>query len=256
MKRQSELLQKVAGGIIGLGLFVTLQVPDLRERLFQKPPFIMPTLLVVMALVFLPRYRKSARLHQEALELLSRGHIFAALEQLELSRKLARSRVVPTFNIALCRLSLWQLEAAEGEVMELLERKDLQPWFRGQVAALAALVAAVDGRLREAMQRMDEARELKSDSLPLAVLASAVFACRRGEWAEAGALLDRPECRELPIRLEALRDTLKAWCERHLGRERPAPEPLALLGEASPDKLEAAWPELMRFVQEGVRAAG
>ena len=114
-----------------------------------------------------------------------------------------------------------------------------------------ALVAALEGRLREAVQRLDEARELKSDSAAEAVLASAVLACRRGDWARGRELLERQECLSLLATSRGMRDALLAWSVERLTGERRPVDPLAVFGEASLDKLQAAWPELVAFILAG-----
>jgi hypothetical protein len=45
-----------------------------------------------------------------------------------------------------------------------------------------------------------------------------------------------------------LRDALLAWSVERLTSERRRVEPLAVFGEASPDKLQAAWPEFVAFL--------
>jgi tetratricopeptide (TPR) repeat protein len=249
MKRPQ--LPQIIGGAIGILLFLLLKfVPAVREALGElyRRPYLMFIALGAMALFFLPRYRKSARLNDEGVKLLSQGHVFAALEKFMAARPLAQSPVLTTFNIGVCRLYLWQLEEAERELSRVQERENLTPQFRGILMAPFALVAALEGRLREAFQRLDEARELKSDSAAEAVLASAVLACRRGNWAGARELLEREQCLSLLATSRGLRDALLAWSVERLTGERRRVDPLAVFGEASPDKLQAAWPELVAFI--------
>jgi hypothetical protein len=90
----------------------------------------------------------------------------------------------------------------------------------------------------------------------MAVLASAVIACRTGKEAEARTQLERPEVRKLEGPLRGLREALLAWClERLTGESHPV-EVIAVFSEASPDKLQAAWPELVSFLLERSRKAG
>ena len=242
---------QLIGGAIGLLLFILLKfVPGVREAFGEiyRRPYLMFIAVAALAIFYLPRYRKSARLNDEGLELLAQGHTFAALEKFTAARTLAQSPVVTTYNIGLCRLQLWQLEEAERELSTLSDREDLTPEFRGMLMAPFALVAALDGRLRDAIKRLDEARELKSNSAVLAVLASAVLDCRRGAWVGGRVLLERPECFSLNGPLRGLRDALLAWSVERLTGERRHVEPLTVFGEASPDKLQAAWPELVAFI--------
>lgn len=254
MKRE-KLIGGAIGTLLGLGIIF---VPGVREamREFFMRPYLAFLLVGLMALIFLPRYRKSRQLNDEGVKLLSEGHVFAALEKFLAARPLAKSPVIPTFNIGICRLQLWQLEEAERELSRVAEREDLLPGFRGMLMGPFALVAALEGRLREALQRLDEARDLKSDSAAQAVLALAVLSCRRGDWSGGRALLDRPECFTLEGPLQGLREALLAWSVERLTGERRHVEPLAVFGEASPDKLQAAWPELVSFILAKGQAAG
>lgn len=208
-------------------------------------PFI---LLGPVLLIFLPRYRRSARHSQEGLRLMSHGHIAAALEQFEAARPLARSKVVPTYHIGISRLQLWQLDAAERELSSLTDREDLTPVFRGQLFSALALVAALDGRLWQAVQRLDEVKTLGGGPFIVAVLASAVIACRREAWAEAKQFLDRPECDKLDGTLRGLREALRAWCLDRLTGEQHRVDAVTVFSEASPEPLQAAWPELTGFL--------
>jgi hypothetical protein len=244
--------EKLIGGVIGtlLGLSIIVFPHGVRavlEEVHRRPylPFIG---VAVLTIIFLPRYRRSRQLNDEGVKLLSEGHVFAALEKFLAARPLAKSPVIPTFNIGICRLQLWQLEEAEHQLSRVSEREDLLPGFRGILMGPFALVAALEGRLKEALQRIDEARELKSDSAAQAVLASAVLSCRRGDWTGGRALLERPECLTLGGPLRGLRDALLAWSVERLTGERRHVDLLAVFGEAAPDKLQAAWPELVAFI--------
>jgi hypothetical protein len=214
------------------------------DGLFYLPFILLGPVLVI----FLPRYRRSARHGQEGLRLMSQGHIAAALEQFEAARPLARVKVVPTYHIGISRLQLWQLEAAERELSSLTDRDDLTPVFRSQLFSALALVAALDGRLWQAVQRLDEVKTLGGGPFVAAVLASAVIACRREAWAEAKQHLERPECDKLDGPLRGLREALRALCLERLTGERHSVDAVTVFGEASPKSLQAAWPELAAFL--------
>lgn len=259
MKKQKRI-GRLLGIVIAVGLITLFHyVPGSREaagEFYWRFPYILLVLLVPISIYFVPRYRRSARLTSEGVRLLSEGRVVAALEQFEASRPLARSKVIPTYNIGVSRLQLWQLDAAERELTSLEERDDLLPWFRAQLYSALALVAALDGRLWQAVQRLDEVKVLPGDPPVMAVLASAVIACRTGKEAEARTQLERPEVRKLEGPLRGLREALLAWClERLTGEHRPV-EVIAVFSEASPDKLQAAWPELVSFLLERSRKAG
>ncbi|XXF78263.1 hypothetical protein P2318_00465 [Myxococcaceae bacterium GXIMD 01537] len=254
-------LPAVLGGALGI-LLVVLQMlfPEPMRKLggllFQRPYLLLLLPAVVWA-YYLPRYRRSARLTQEALALLKEGRNFAALEKFEAARTLARRRAVPTYNIGICRLRLWQLKESERELASVTTMEGgRHPAFQRVLLPSLALVAALEGRTREALQRLDEARTLGVDAAPDAVLASAVLACRRRDWSEARALLERRECSQLEGPSRGLRDAMVAWCVEQLTGERRKVEPLSVFGEASTDTLQAAWPELVAFLLERSRKAG
>jgi hypothetical protein len=253
--KKQKRLGSVLGIVLGTGIIALFEcVPGSRQvvgEFFARPPYILVGLLVLMTLYFVPRYRKSARLNSEGNQLLQTGHVVAALEKFEVARSLARSKVVPTFNIGIARLQLWQLDAAERELMSLEERDDLLPWFRSALYSALALVAALDGRLWQAVQRLDEVKVLPGDTPVMAMLASAVIACRTGKEAEARTQLERPEVQKLEGPLRGLREALVAWCQERLTGEHRPVDVIAVFGEASPDKLQKAWPELVAFLLEG-----
>lgn len=255
---------RVIGTGVGLVLAVALIalfhfVPGGQEAVrtfFRRLPYVLLLLCVPLALYYLPRYRRSASLTDEGLRLLEQGRVAAALEKFEASRPLAKSKVIPTYNIGSSRLQLWQLQAAERELSSLEAREDLTPQFRGIVYAALALVAALDGRLKQAVERLDEAKALHAGPLQLGALASAVVACRTGRWAEARGQLQEPGLEKLTGPLGSLREALWAWSQERLGGGQCFVDVVAMFGEASPDSLEAAWPELVAFLLERSRRAG
>jgi hypothetical protein len=252
---------QLIGAAIGIVLVVLGQlVPEVGElgREFGRRPYLILLLFLIplaLAPILVPRYRKSARLNDEGIALLAQGRVFAALEAFTAARSLAKSPVVATFNIGLCRLCLWQLDEAERELATLHARKDLTPQFRGMMLQRFALVAALAGRSQDAVARLDEARALTRDTLVEAPLAEAVLACRDQDWARARALLEREEMLTLVATLRGLRDALLAWSVARLTGERRGVEPLAVFHEASPDKLQAAWPEFAAFLLASPPAA-
>ncbi|MCY1032756.1 hypothetical protein OV207_14900 [Corallococcus sp. BB11-1] len=213
-------------------------------------PYLLLPLSGLLALYYLPRYRKSRELTDEGLRLLSEGRVAAALERFEASRPLAKVRIIPTFNIGISRLQLWQLPVAERELTSLEARTDLTPEFRAVLSATLALVFAMDGRLTLAEQRLATVRTQGANPHLLAVLASAVVACRAGRWEQARQQLGHSSLRELTGPLRGLRDALEAWCQEHLTGAPQSVDAVAVFGEAAPDVLEACWPELVAFLVE------
>src|SRR5688500_6083107 len=103
-KRQKRI-GAVLGVVLGTGLVVLFElVTGTRQAVgafFAQPPSPLAGLLVVVLLIFVPRYRRSAQHSSEAGRLLSEGHVVAALEKFEAARSLARSKVIPTYNIGI-----------------------------------------------------------------------------------------------------------------------------------------------------------
>ncbi|NOK32153.1 hypothetical protein D7W79_20710 [Corallococcus exercitus] len=236
-------------------MLVLLGVPKVLHHFIPDPrqaqmmfPIVMLVLLVPVALYFLPRYRRSKKLTDEGLQLLSEGRVAAALERFEAARPLAKIQVVPTYNIGITQLQLWRLPTAGRELSSLESRKDLTPRFRAVLSAALALVDALEGRLARVELRLAEAKSQADFPLGFAPLASAVVACREGRWAEARALLGDAALENLTGPLRGLRNALEAWCiEQLTGEARPV-DAIALFGEASQDSLQAAWPEFVDFV--------
>ncbi len=258
--RKSRLVEIMLGVAIAAAISALFYfIPGSQEAVgtfFRRFPYLLLLLCVPLALYYLPRYRRSTALTDEGLRLLAQGKVVAALEKFEASRPLAKSKVIPTYNIGSSRLQLWQLGAAERELSSLEAREDLTAQFRGIVYAALALVAALDGRLKEAVQRLDEAKALHAGPLLLGALASAVVACRTGRWAEAREQLQEPGLQQLTGPLRGLKEALWAWSQERHGGGQCFVDVIAVFGEASPDSLEAAWPELAAFLLERSRRAG
>ncbi|RKH59537.1 hypothetical protein [Corallococcus llansteffanensis] len=249
------------GTVLGLVLFVASRalfhfVPGSHEaaaKLSRNAPYFLCALCVPLALYYLPRYRRSAVHNVEGLRLMAEGRVVAALQQFEAALPLAKSDVIPTYNIAVCQLQLWRLPDAERALGRLETRKDLTPQFRAVLCAALALAAAMQGRSKPAEQWLDAVRKWGHKPFSLAVLASAVVACRAGLWSEAREQLGQPVAQELTGPLRGLRQALGAWCQEQLtGEPRPV-DAVAVFGEASPDALQAAWPELVAFLLERSR---
>ena len=103
------------------------------------------------------------------------------------------------------------------------------------------------------MQQLDEAKVVPGDTPLMATLASAVIACRTGKEAEARTHLERPEVRKLEGPLRGLREAMLAWCQERLTGEHRPVDVISVFGEASPDKLQSGWPELVAFLLERSR---
>ncbi|WP_375759569.1 hypothetical protein [Corallococcus exercitus] len=233
--------------LIGVPRALNHFIPD-RQQALMMLPVVLFVLLVPVALYFLPRYRRSQQLTDEGIQLLSEGRVVAALERFEASRPLAKVQVIPTYNIGISRLQLWQLPVAGQELSSVDARKDLTPQFRAILSAAIALVDALEGRLSRVEPRLAEAKSRVDFPLLFAPLASAVVACREGRWTEARTLLRDAGLEKLTGPLRGLRDVLEAWCVEQLTGEARPVDAIALFGEASQDSLQAAWPELVDYV--------
>jgi tetratricopeptide (TPR) repeat protein len=217
--------------------------------------------LLVMAVVVAfsvragKRVQQGTRLNAEGNMLMARGRVVAALEKFEAARPLFKnqSQDVLAFNVGLCHLLLWQLEAAEREFQRARSAAQLSADVRPLIPTRLALVAALRGEVGEAHERLEEARTAGGEGDPLLVLTEGVLACRRGDWAQARMLLEGPTTHVLGGPLRGLRDALLAWSVERTTGERRYVDPVTVFGEASTDKLREAWPELVSFLVERAR---
>lgn len=200
--------------------------------------------------------QKGLRLNEEGNVLVSRGRSAAALEKFEAARPLLKNQgqgAIP-FNIAICQLALWRLEAAEHEFTRAQDIKELPANVRNIIPVRLALISALRGALDVAQERLGLARTLDPEE-PLLVLVSGVIACRREDWAQARALLEGPATHSLGGPLRGLRDALLSWSVERLTGERRYVDPITVFGEASTDSLQKDWPELVGFLLERARQA-
>lgn len=218
------------------------------------------TFLVLGAIVLtfvLRNWRRAGRgkeLNAEGTRLLGRGRIASALEKFEEARPLLKEDLIVSLNVAHCQLLLWQLEAAERELLKAMRTKNLTQELQRHIAPRRALVAALQGQAEQAQTLLAEARELGGEADAMAIIAEAVLACRRGDWAGARRLLEQPETYGLGGPPRGLRDTLLAWSVAQLTGERRYVDPVTVFGESSTDRLQATWPELVAFLLEEKRS--
>ncbi len=211
---------------------------------------------VVIGVVLGNRVQKGWRLNAEGSDLLSRGRIAAALEKFELARPLLKNQgqgVIP-FNVGVCHLGLWHLDAAERDFTTARDIKELPASIRKHIPVRLALISALQGALGVAEKQLAEARALDAEE-PLLVVTQAVIACRREDWAQARVLLEGPATHVLGGPLRGLRDALLSWSVEQLSGERRYVDPITVFGEASTDKLRESWPALVNFLLERARQA-
>ncbi|HYO58489.1 hypothetical protein [Archangium sp.] len=218
-------------------------------------PIIVIGVIVAFSVRSGKRVQKGMQLNLEGNALMTRGRIAAALEKFEAARPLLKNQGqgVISFNVGLCQLVLWQLDAAERELLDAQAHKQLSTEVRPLLPARLALVAALRGKVGEAEQRLAEARTVEEDDDSVTVLAEGALACRRGDWARARMLLEGPATHVLGGPLRGLRDALLAWSVERTTGERRFVDPVTVFGEASTDKLRESWPELVSFLLDRAR---
>jgi len=223
-------------------------LPDLTGWI---PVALLAVCAVVVSVFVGKRVQKGWTLSSEGNQLLSRGRIAAALEKFEAAHLLlkTRSRGILPFNLGVCHLYLWHLDAAEREFTRAQDTKELPESIRRLIPARLALIAAMQGALGVADKRLGEARTLDEED-PLIVLVNGVIACRREDWAQARLLLHGPATHILGGPLRGLRDALLAWSVERVSGERRYVDPITVFGEASTDKLRDSWPALVAFLLE------
>lgn len=226
-------------------------LPDLSRWI---PVVLVVGVAVVIGTFVGKRNQKGLRLNEEGNTLLGRGRIAAALEKFEAARPLFKGQAqgIIAFNLGVCRLGLWQLEAAERDFTTAQGIKELHPQVRQHIPVRLALLSALRGAQGLTEERLAQARAVDAED-PLIELVNAVLACRREDWAQARALLEGPATHVLGGTLRGLRDALLAWSVERLTGERRPVDPITVFGEASTDTLRGVWPELVRFLEERSR---
>ncbi|QRK10819.1 hypothetical protein JQX13_12540 [Archangium violaceum] len=228
-------------------------LPDLSGWI---PVFLVVVLAVVVGAIVGKRNQKGWQLNAEGNTLLSRGRIAAALEKFETARPLLKKEgqgVIP-FNVGVCHLHLWHLDAAERDFTTAQDTQELPAQVRTHIPVRLALISALKGALGVAEERLAGARAQDAED-PLIVLVNGVIACRREDWAQARALLEGPATHVLGGPMRGLRDALLSWSVERLTGERRYVDPVTVFGEASTDKLRESWPALVHFLLERARQA-
>ncbi len=221
----------------------------------QGREWLMPIIFILVLIAFIAfsgrGVRKGTQLNAEGTVLLARGRITAALEKFEAARPLLKKQwkgVIP-FNVGVCQLELWQLDAAEREFTTAQNTRELAKEVQRLLPPRLALVAALRGDVKQATQRLDAARKLDPEE-PLLVLVEGVLAARRQDWAQARSLLEGPTTHIFGGPSRGLRDALLAWSvERTTGEHRYV-DPVTVFGEAATDNLRKFWPDLVGFLLE------
>lgn len=186
----------------------------------------------------------------EGITLLNQGRFTEALAAFERSHKRYPRSHIFIFNRGIALLSLWRVSEAEASFLQASRMRVANFSFNLErmVVPYLALTAGLLGRLDEARQRIEQGDRLALDRSAHLTIAKAVVALRSNELKQARALITSYEVKLLGGPTRGLADALNAWvAEQFLGQTRPV-DRVALFGEAGPDALRKAWPELTDFV--------
>lgn len=208
--------------------------------------FIVGAIVLAMLSVLFIRLRRMGALNVEGLQLVQEGRYVDALAVFERARRVQPRNMVLAYNVATAQLKLWRLAETVTE-LEKVQAGPL-PGLKALAPPMIALAHALQGQAQLAHRCLEQAKSLQNEGAPEAVLASAVLACRAQNWPEARVLLSRRELRTLGGPPRGLSDALRAWTAHQLDGVRAPIDRISLFGEAGPQQLRQAWPELIAFV--------
>ncbi len=205
--------------------------------------------LGVASLIFLAVQRRRHAAHAQGVRFLNQGRYLQALERFSEYRQREPQQAAAAFNTALARLHLWRLDEALAD----LQFASARPANRGTelaewVPEYQALTLALLGRTGEATEQLRSIQAGDGDP-GLVALTEAIVLVRGGDLSGARVRLGSFEVKRLGGPLGALARTLDAMCIEQLTGERRYVDRVALYGEASPEGLQRAWPELVAFVE-------
>lgn len=194
------------------------------------------------------RARRTLRINQDGIDLLNRGRLLEAAETFDrAATQSGQGAVLASFNAGVARLRLWQLERALTAFENAEKRaKDVKP-LKLPIPGQRALAQALLGHVADAERTLGAAgADLDSSGY----LTRAVLAARAADFPRAFELADRLEVKQLGGNLRGLAEALRAWARQQTTGERWPVDRIALFGEAGPALLQAAWPELVAFVEQ------
>ncbi|MGA9523308.1 MAG: hypothetical protein WBV82_17705 [Myxococcaceae bacterium] len=227
-------------------LFSSGSAPGSESRASALVPLLF-LVFVALLTVFILRARRGANVNNEGIALLSQGRLTEALSRFEAARPALRRNPLIYMNLGVTRLALWQLEEAERE-LEAARKKRLVTNLSQLVVPQLALTKALQGQAASAHKWLEESKSLKNDASAAALLASAVLSCRAGDWTRARATLERQELDALGGSQRGLREALRAWTVEQTSGELRHVDAVSLFGETGPERLRAAWPEFVAFI--------
>jgi len=192
--------------------------------------------------------RRSART-QDGARLLDHGRYAQALEIFDAYRRKYPRDAVSPFNTGVVRLSLWRLAPALDDfeaARRLSGGKDER--LESLLPEHLAVAYALFGQETEARRALSESPKGKAHPGRVG-LVEGILSLRGGDASAARVRLASLEVRRMGGSLGTLARVLDAFCVEHLTGELRHVDKVALFGEAGPDELKAAWPELWAFVE-------
>jgi hypothetical protein len=237
---------------IFVGVYTSLNGGGIRSSLGDFGPWLGVAPLFVGLVFWGRRQQRINQLNAEGAELLHRGRASEALAKFEEYRRKSKTAVGP-FNIAIARLSLWQLDEAARELGIAKKNAARVPAVKHGIPVLLGVIHAIRGDAAAANEALG-AIDAKLKDTGQVLLAQAALACRAGDFAKARELLGRHEVKQLGGFNGALAATLHAWSVEQMQNELRHVDRIALFGETGPERLKAAWPELAAFVERAPAA--
>jgi len=206
--------------------------------------------LFLFFVFFLRALQKRHAASHEGARLLNQGRYLQALEYFDKYRREQSKQPAGPFNTGVARLQLWKLDEAlnDLEAAVRLTNKRQPEELAALLPEHQALTLALLGRAAEARQKLAAVPAGTGDPGRQA-LTEAILLARAGDAAGARTKLGIFEVKQLGGTVGALARTLDALCIEQLTAERRHVDRVALYGEASPDGLKRAWPELVAFVE-------
>lgn len=193
------------------------------------------------------RIGRGAQLNNRGLMLLQEGRVVDALATFDSAKSSLWLNPLPTYNRGVALFMLWRL--AEGaETMDRASRSRNGKPLRVVAVPTLLLIAALQGDAARAADLELEVKAQQLEDAPLVTLARAVTHARAQRWSDALALLTAARVRPLGGGSRALAEAVRAWCLEQLGQPVPPVDVVGVFGEAGPQGLTKAWPELATFL--------
>lgn len=212
-------------------------------------PHALLVLLISGSVLYVRTMNRRAGTVDEGARLLERGRYAQALAQFEVQRQTDPGRAATLYNVGVCRLLLWQVEQALADLTSASTHAGAtDPLLAPLLAEMIALACALLGRRDEASAYLQSvAPGTLTEARQALVLG--ISAARSGDFSSARAYLGSFEARQMGGVLGALARAVDALCIERVSGELRHVDRVALFGEAGPEGLRVAWPELVAFVE-------